>query len=140
MTASAPAVAENYSDRLGRTEFGHGLRAALRVADPVEAEDAPLPPSAPISPELVLVCPELREQALAAMPTRDPDAFLKPKPRPVVELLDPVEEAEPQTTPFRGLTLAAVSYAALETGRAAAFGVLATAAVAGLAMLATLPH
>jgi hypothetical protein len=137
MTTSAPAVAEDYSDRFGRTEFGHGLRAALRVADPVEVEETPQPLDESISPELVLVCPELREQALAALPSRDPDAFLKPQPEPVLALLDPDAE---ESTPFRRLTLAAASYAALETGRAAAFGVLATGLVAGLAALATLPH
>ena len=33
-----------------------------------------------ISPELVLVCPELRERALAELPERDPYAFLADRP------------------------------------------------------------
>lgn len=32
--------------------------------------------SAHLSPELVLVCPQLREAALAGLPDRDPDAWL----------------------------------------------------------------
>ena len=36
----------------------------------------------PISPELVLVCPELRERALALLPAVDPDALFAVEPAP----------------------------------------------------------
>ena len=44
----------------------------------------------PISPELVLVCPELREQALRLLPTVDPDRLFAVEPPPA-----PVPRARP---------------------------------------------
>jgi hypothetical protein len=38
----------------------------------------PCPALMPVSPELALVCPELRAVAIAALPDRDPDAWLRP--------------------------------------------------------------
>ena len=58
----------------------------------------------PISPELVLVCPELREHALTLLPAVDPEELfsVEPRPaapvaeRPVLALVEPVEpELEP---------------------------------------------
>ena len=43
----------------------------------------------PISPELVLVCPELREHALTLLPAVDPDELFAVDPRPAAE---PVQE------------------------------------------------
>jgi hypothetical protein len=43
----------------------------------------------PISPELVLVCPELREHALTLLPAVDPDELFAVEPRPTAE---PVQE------------------------------------------------
>ena len=53
----------------------------------------------PISPELVLVCPELREHALTLLPAVDPEELfsVEPRPaapvaeRPVLALVEPVE-------------------------------------------------
>ena len=51
-----------------------------------------------ISPELVLVCPELREHALTLLPAFDPDELFAVEPRvPIVEqprlvLVEPVPE------------------------------------------------
>lgn len=55
-----------------------------------------------LSPELVLVSPDLRERALASLPVRDPDALFRvvPRPQPM-----PVEPQPP-------LPLAVAAYAA----------------------------
>jgi len=45
----------------------------------------------PISPELALVCPELREQALRLLPPLDPDALFEVEPRP-----EPTPSAHPR--------------------------------------------
>jgi hypothetical protein len=59
----------------------------------------------PISPELVLVCPELREQALTLLPAVDPDELFAVEPRPAAEpaqerprlvLVEPDPIAEPE--------------------------------------------
>ena len=57
----------------------------------------------PISPELVLVCPELREHALTLLPAVDPDELFAVEPRqaapvaerPVLALVEADEPAEP---------------------------------------------
>jgi hypothetical protein len=49
----------------------------------------------PISPELVLVCPELREHALTLLPTLDPDELFAVEPRrPAVEPSRPTQVPE----------------------------------------------
>jgi hypothetical protein len=49
----------------------------------------------PISPELVLVCPELREHALTLLPTLDPDELFAVEPRrPTVEPSRPTQVPE----------------------------------------------
>ena len=58
-----------------------------------------------ISPELVLVCPELREQALTALPTLDPDELFTvepapaPLPQPRLALVEPETEPETEAEP-----------------------------------------
>ena len=42
----------------------------------------------PVSPELVLVCPELRAQALALLPELDPDALVQVAPRPLAQVIE----------------------------------------------------
>ena len=57
----------------------------------------------PISPELVLVCPELREHALTLLPAVDPEELFSVEPRqaapvaerPVLALVEAAEPAEP---------------------------------------------
>jgi hypothetical protein len=59
------------------TFFGKGLRARLLVQEEQTAVVAEGERAEPVllSPELVLVCPELRELALQQLPERDPDCF-----------------------------------------------------------------
>ena len=61
-----------------------------------------------LSPELVLVCPELRAQALALLPAIDPDALFEvaPRPKPALALVPP-----PAPAPRRRV-LAVAAYAA----------------------------
>jgi hypothetical protein len=42
----------------------------------------------PISPELVLVCPELREHALTLLPAVDPDELFAVEPRRPAQVLE----------------------------------------------------
>ena len=99
-----------------------------------------------ISPELVLVCPELREHALELLPALDPDALFELSPRPAtrpVELAPapepPALEPEPdkprlvlvEQPPRRALPLAFAAYVA----EALVFGALRGAAL--IAVIAT---
>ena len=61
-----------------------------------------------LSPELVLVCPELRAQALELLPAIDPDALFEvaPRPEPALALVPP-----PAPAPRRRV-LAVAAYAA----------------------------
>jgi hypothetical protein len=77
----------------------------------------------PLSPELVLVSPDLRERARSSLPTIDPDALfvVAPRPAPVVE--------EPEGR--RSVALAAYTVEALLWGTlrgVAMFAVIAAAA------------
>ena len=77
----------------------------------------------PISPELALVCPELREQALRLLPPLDPDALFEVEPRPepapparprlVVLAPPPQQQPQPQqeAEPKPPLPLAVAAYA-----------------------------
>jgi hypothetical protein len=97
-----------------------------------------------ISPELVLVCPELRATAIAALPERDPDAWLvrNPSPRttsleytPLPSVAEQIETVHERPTPLplailaytvgRALTVAVEAAAAL--GVVTAFCVIAAA-------------
>lgn len=120
-------------------ELGHGLRAAvlgLREADLREAGLRERPADHQISPELALVCPELRAEALARLPDRDPDGFVpapvpaEPEPAPVTAL--------PSRPAVGRLALAAGAYAAVEAARTAAFGAGFTAGLVGLMTAAEL--
>ena len=42
----------------------------------------------PVSPELVLVCPELRAHALALLPALDPDALFEVAPLPLAQVIE----------------------------------------------------
>ena len=91
----------------------------------------------PISPELVLVSPELREHALRLLPAIDPDALFEvdPAPAPVRELQERprlvLVEPEPHT-PFP-VALAAYATEAVVLGALRAAGL--TAAIAVIAFL-----
>ena len=57
-----------------------------------------------ISPELVLVCPELRAHALTLLPALDPDELFRVEPAPApisppprLALVEPEPEPEPRT-------------------------------------------
>jgi len=70
----------------------------------------------PLSPELVLVCPELRERALAQLPPRDPDALFAVDPRlirPPAERPRPVADQPPapRPRPHPPLPVAVAAYA-----------------------------
>ena len=75
----------------------------------------------PLSPELVLVCPELRERALAQLPPRDPDALFavdRPlagqpvgRPRPVDAQPPPLQPPPPRPRPHPPLPVAVAVYA-----------------------------
>lgn len=71
----------------------------------------------PLSPELVLVCPELRAQALELLPARDPDALFRVDPRrasqrPELRLVPPPREdlAEPEREQQASRPLAVAAY------------------------------
>jgi hypothetical protein len=73
----------------------------------------------PISPELVLVSPELRERALASLPSIDPDALFLVPPRPEVDARAPLPMA-----------IAAYVAEALFLGAVRAFALVAVIAIA----------
>ena len=85
MDSPGRALADDHAASVSKPAFGHGAPgrpaggpgrrnpAAIDPADPVShalAVGGEEPE--PISPELVLVCAELRRRALAALPDRDP--------------------------------------------------------------------
>jgi len=65
-----------------------GIRRSAREQAAVTVATAP-----PVSPELALVCPDLHEQALALLPTVDPDALFRRVPRPVAPVRAFVQDA-----------------------------------------------
>ena len=100
----------------GGSRFGRRGAETDRVIAVAEPE--------PISPELVLVSPELREQALATLPAIDPDALFVVAQRP-----------EPEPEPQGSFAVALVSY----VGEAVLLGALRGAAlVAVIAIVAFL--
>ena len=93
----------------------------------------------PVSPELVLVCPELRERALELLPAIDPDALFAVEPRPAqsvaVEQQDEPRPAQPvaveqhdEPRPTR-LAIALYFVEALALGTLRATGIIAVIAV-----------
>jgi len=101
----------------------------------------------PISPELVLVCPELREHALTLLPQVDPEGLfsVEPRPaapvaeRPVLALVEPVEQVEtvPVAEPERRapLPLALVAYLTEAIFLSAVRGAALTALIVVLAFV-----
>lgn len=79
----------------------------------------------PVSPELVLVCPELRERALELLPAIDPDALFAVEPRPARPVV--VEQQEPRPT---RLAIAVYFVEALVLGLLRAGGIIAVIAIA----------
>ena len=92
----------------------------------------------PISPELVLVSPELREHAIRLLPAIDPDALFEvdPRPEPVREVHERprlvLVEPEPRRAPFP-IALAAYATEAVVLGALRAAGL--TAAITVIAFL-----
>jgi hypothetical protein len=136
MEAAMHAVSSDYAVRLGEAEFGHGLRAALAVVrDAVEISPRPSALDL-VSPELALVCPELRQQAIEQLPDRDPDGFVPRRrpPEPEVTLTG----SDPVKTSFSRLVVGATAYVAVEAGRMAVYGAVAIGATAGVVTLMTI--
>lgn len=77
-----------------------------------------------VSPELALVCPELRERSLVLLPERDPDAWI------------PERLAPPQQARTYPLPVAAGAYALGSSARVALLGVKVAAALAALTVVA----
>lgn len=125
--------------RAAGTEYGHGLRAAIQLVRDVE----PQPVLAEtVSPELALVCPELRERALLLLPDLDPDGPV-PVRRHLVPLgdvsdLDDVSEQPPHACSRRDLAVAATAYLAVEAAQVAAVGAAVMGSLAGVITLGTL--
>ena len=84
----------------------------------------------PLSPELVLVCPELRERALTQLPPIDPDALFQVERRPVVRAVagSPLLIAEPPRVGLRPRPPLPVAVAAYAT-EALLFGAVRGAAL-----------
>ena len=95
----------------------------------------------PISPELALVCPELRQRAIEALPDRDPDGFVPPRLQSQPEIAMPFDVVHDDVagSPWRipQVTKAAGARIVVETAKATAFGVITFVGVAGLVTLAT---
>ena len=100
----------------------------------------------PISPELVLVCPELREHALTLLPAVDPDELFAVEPRPAAEpvqerprlvLVEPEPEPEPIAAPERRapLPVAVVAYLTEAIFLSAVRGAALTALIVVLAFV-----
>jgi hypothetical protein len=100
--------------------FGDGLRLRLVSAPAAGGEE----PAEPLSPELVLVDPELRARALEALPVRDPDALV-----PARAVSDPATTASRTTT-----VVGALAYAAQRSVSFAVEGAIVVGCVAGIAL------
>jgi hypothetical protein len=144
---------------INRSEYPGQLRAPgtvgpLRATIPadksrVTAIEAP----ETLSPELALVCPELRAAAIAALPNRDPDVWLDRlklsavpdpvRPAPVYELMqaldrreDPVSvEGEPAT-----FVVAVAAYALTSASRFALEAAALVGVVIGLLAVVAVAH
>ena len=92
--------------------------------------------ASPVSPELALVCPELRAEWRARLPDIDPDRLFRPartrRPAaPVLPLPRPVEREAP-------LLVAAVVYFGVNIVQLLAWGSVTFALVAAATLIATL--
>ncbi len=80
-----------------------------------ETSDVGVAVAQPLSPELVLVCPELREHALAQLPPLEPDARFDIEPplvrRPVERPRLLVAQPPPRAQPRPPLPVAVAAYA-----------------------------
>ena len=84
----------------------------------------------PISPELVLVSPDLRERALASLPVPDPDALFR-----VVPHLQPRLAIVPPAPPRPPLPVAVAAYVAEALLLGAVRGAAMVAAIAAAAFV-----
>ena len=110
------------------------------------AGDADVPS---ISPELVLVSPDLRERALAKLPDRSPDGWIPPpyvprlvRPRVALALVEPAAvavEADPDRRD-PSVLLSAVLYALESAAHAAIMGGALVTLTVVLAILADVLH
>ena len=117
--------------RAPEAEFGHGLRAALRTHRDAGVENALLEA---ISPELVLVCPELRARALRALPEHPPRLGSEPALTQYRRhLCDSASSEEMPLTPSRTRIRA---FLAVEAAQVAVVSAAVMAGVAGLASFA----
>ena len=91
----------------------------------------------PLSPELVLVCPELRAHALELLPARDPDVLFRvdrhPAPqlvelRPVLQRHEDLAELEREQQASRPVAVAAYFAEALVLGTLRGAAMIATVA------------
>ena len=117
-----PALRRPFSAATGSGRFSFGTAGtpdSRSVHPNAETSGVGVAVAQPLSPELVLVCPELRERALAQLPPLDPDALFavdrRPpqphvvRPRPVVQ---PPARQPPRPGPSRApLPVAVVAYA-----------------------------
>ena len=95
-----------------------------------------------LSPELVLVSPDLRASALALLPERSPDGWIPPpyRPPPLTLVRVPVAPAEIPLGRERPFAVRAALYAFDSATQAAVLGGGLVAVTATLAMLADLLH
>jgi hypothetical protein len=96
-------------------DTGRGM-SAVAVVEPWE-----------IHSELVLVSPEVYERALELLPARDPDAFLKRRPRATATEQVPLDP---------GLPTAIVGYAVLRLAQTARSALIVVGAVVAFALIA----
>jgi hypothetical protein len=96
----------------------------------------------PLSPELVLVCPELRAHALELLPARDPDALFAVAPRPAPRLVEVTPLPERRALPSAAVRerrasppVAVAAYFAEALVLGALRGAAMIAAIAALAFL-----
>jgi hypothetical protein len=158
---AGPAAAVAFDDGLLTHLIDHGWHANGFAG---EEKDG----SVVLSPELVLVCPELREYALRQMPALDPDAFLPKRPadeawqqlvqrlrdegatdvddRTVEAVQEPPAashtDASPATTGQRPppLALAIAAYSIQQSLHMAVYATQVIAAVSGLTLLLSHIH
>jgi hypothetical protein len=86
-----------------------------------------------IHSELALVCPEVRERGLAALPERDPESFL-------VKSRQPDSPTEATRISGESLVVALFAYTLLRLGELARGALLAVGLVIALALLADAFH
>ena len=114
---------------------------ALRLAGPAAAPRAPICPE-PVSPELVLVHPDLRAEALAALPERPWESFLPPRveqapavPAPLAPRLEEQPRVAPAQPPY-----AHDPPTGRVPGRARSVWLLVAGAVIGLVVATSVPR